>query len=131
MSGYFELLNPPVEFTLAGKPFRARKAGTTLLASACAKVVSTELANARELVAGLDENLRAFFLVQVVKNLPFGKDLEGKAMRWLGSQEGERFSFLFWLKEYQPDITDKDISVLLSATPVADRIAIIELLFDI
>jgi hypothetical protein len=131
MSGYFELLNPPIDFTLAGRPFKARKAGTTLLAAACSKVISIELDAARELASGFDEALRSFFLVQAVRGLSFGKDLENKAMKWLGTHAGEKFSFQFWLKEFQPELIEQDIEALLSATPRSERIAIIELLFDV
>lgn len=129
--GYFELLNPPVEFTLAGVTFKARKAGTSLLASCCAKVVSDELAIARELAQGLDESLRAFFLVNAVRRISSGAELEAKAMKWQGSRAGEVFCFAYWLKEFHPDLTEKDIAVLLAKTPTADRIALIEMLFDL
>lgn len=125
----YEWVNPPIDISLAGRTFKARKVGVGQYLAACSAMALNErIRQAKSVRDELPEDERVSFMAGVVDRLPKGTELDEAGWDMMKTRKGTVCLVYEGMKADNAGITQDQVAALVDATPDDDVVTAIKML---
>jgi hypothetical protein len=120
MTDLSDMTNTPLTMEVAGKKLKVRRPELQAIHATLESKIKSDAQQEAKTMAemnGLEGDDKISFLSRAFKDLPKGADLQAMVYDAIGTIDGFRLILKAALKEDQPEITDRDIDLLIMADP--------------